>query len=46
MTEQAEYLAKLDQAGLKVESDFRNAPSVVKQDAEEPAPQEDTLTNE
>lgn len=45
MTEQAEYLAKLDQVGLKVESDFRNAPSVVKQ-AEEPAPQEDTVTNE
>jgi lambda family phage portal protein len=44
-TEQAEYLAKLDAAGLKVESDYRNAPSVVKQ-TEEPTPQEETLTNE
>ena len=45
LAEQAEYLAKLDTAGIKVESDYRNAPSVVKQ-AEAPAPQEDTVTNE
>lgn len=34
ITEQAEYLAKLDEAGLKVESDFRNeVKSAPKQDA-------------